>query len=150
MKKLFLAVIVAMLFMFCGKVLADCTASLDQVKPAQVVKAEAVKAREAGDLQLAAAKYQEAATLHPMEVYKAIYLLNAEGCLVGKWHPVKGYLIDLKKAEANKAAAQAILDQVKTLLEKVAADGCEYDNGVIKRATNWLGNAQDAINGVFH
>ena len=150
MKNLFYAVLFFTLLAFCGKSFADCLATVEACKPSQAVKAEAVKAREAGDLQTAAAKYQQAAMMHPIEIYKALDLLNAEGCLVGKWHPIKGYMIVAEKAEANKALAQSLLDQVKDLIAKVDADACDYSNGVYDTVVNWHQNAQDALNGKFH
>jgi hypothetical protein len=155
MRKIFLFLAVLFLAMPINLAFADCTATPEQMKEAQDKKAEAVRARDKGLYESAAKIYQEAAALHPMEVYVALDLLNAEGCLVGKFNPSKGYRYDTVKGENNKEAAQAILDKVKELMAKVESDGCEYDNdstgsNVIDRINNWLENAQDALNGKFH
>lgn len=151
MKNLFFAVLAGLILaLSVSSVFADCTASPNQVTVAHATKAKALALRDKGDLVGAAALYQQAAASMPMEIYAASYLLNAEGCLVGKWNPVKGYMYDEAKGTANKVAAQAILDQVKTLLATVKTNGCDYDSGVIDSVTSWYNNAQDALNGVFH
>ena len=141
---------VMLILMFSVRAFADCNATPEQCKSSWDSKAIAVKARDMGDYKTAALKFEEASASHPMEVYKALDLLNAEGCLVGVWSPSRGYLYKAEKATANKAAAQTLLDQVKTLLATVKADKCKYDNKNIAKAEDWLATAQDALNGVFH
>lgn len=155
MKKLFFVLALLLMALPINQALAGCLATQAECKSAWDLKAEAVAARDKSNYELAAQKYGEAAKAHPQEVYQALYLLNQEGCLVGKWNPAKGYRYDTVKGENNKIQAQTILDQVKTLLNQVDIDSCDFDedsNGVnpFDRATNWLENAQDALNGKFH
>jgi hypothetical protein len=137
-------------FLVSVKANAGCLATEAQCADAWSLKKEAIAYRDKGQLDLAAEKYETAAMKHPQEAYQASYLLNAEGCLVGKWNASKGYRYDKTKGDLNKTKALALLAQVRTTLDKVKADNCVYKKGLIEGYEIWYSNALDALNGIFH
>jgi phage-related tail fiber protein len=130
--------------------MAGCLATPDECQKSWDLKKEAVQHRDKGEYAAAAQKFQKAAKAHPMEVYQAAYLLNAEGCLVGTWNPAKGYRWNAETGSANKLEAQAILAQVRTLLDAVSTNKCDLKKGQLEALELWYSNALDATNGIFH
>lgn len=149
MKK-FIALLLMISFLMPMMVHAAEKATPAQVADAQAAKKKAVIARDKGHYAQAAEDYQAAAALHPQEFYAALYLLNAEGCLVGTWNPARGYSADLDKIVTNKAKAQAILAQVDADLSVCEKGGWDYSPITVEAARAWYVNALDATNGVWH
>jgi len=140
MKRLIvLFLFVAGIFMVGLPAMADCLATVEQVKPAQDIRAEAVSLRDAGSYDAAAAKFLQAANLHPQEAYQASYLMNYVGCLLcQRYSPAKGYQAgNDKRLIKNSQAGYAGLDMVKAKIDKAEQDGCEYSSGVIQNTKNW-------------
>jgi hypothetical protein len=74
--------VIALMALFVVPAFADYLAMPDDVVKAHETKKAAVKARDNGDFDTAASRYKKAASEDPQEAYKAIYLLNAVGCLL--------------------------------------------------------------------
>lgn len=155
MKKFVFLLIGLALLSWTVPTFADCTATTAQCKKAWEVKKVAAAARDGGDFDTAAVKYQEAATLHPQQLYAAAYLLNAEGCLVSANLDKHGaYAWNADKGAAHKAEAQAILAKVRGLLDSAAScdggDDPDKYKATLEYYENWYQNALDATNGIFH
>lgn len=133
MKK-FILTLVGLLFAV-NLAFADCNATPEQALPAQQVKKEAVALRDANSYAQAAAKFEQAAAMHPMEAYQAVYLMNAIGCLLGKFDAVRGYRWVEDRGQKNAQKAYVLLDRVDALLK--TADSCDYDNTVVADTHAW-------------
>lgn len=138
MRSFFKVMMVMVMFAFVGRVFADCVATKDQCEAAWKVKREASSARDGGNFDKATKKYIKAASLHPMEVYKAYYLMNAVGCLLSsKLDPGGNYVWDPVRGPANAVQARGLLDEVQSLLSTVQTNNCSYDSGVIEKVHDW-------------
>jgi hypothetical protein len=122
-------------------------ATVAQVADAKEVAADALGRRDAGDYEVAAAKYFQAADSCPLKPLSASYRMNGVGCLLGVYESRKGfaqYWWDPAKGAKNAQAAYAQLDQVEADLKASKDLDCDCSNGrggsLYKSTSAWHDN----------
>lgn len=118
----------------------SCLGTVAQAKEAQELKKEAVDLRAQGDYIGAAAKFTVAADSHPMAPIKASYLMNAVGCLLGTYHPVKGYRWHEQRGPENAVKAQELLNKVNEILNWCEENKCLCASAPVGKTRAWYNN----------
>jgi hypothetical protein len=120
----------------------DATPAL--MKHAWDLKAEARDLRGNGSLDLAAAKYEEAAAASPQAACAAAYLLNAEGCLVSR-NKAGSYRIDHARAVKNAVKARDLLAQVQIKIDEAKGLDCDCKGAPLSDSQAWHDAALAAL-----